>query len=196
MVRITGHKINRKAIEKSIGKSRAFQSKALAEANKKLTLAKRNLINEFNNHAVTRELEDGSGGSNISGSLDGYGNLFSFMGFSGSSHPTESVRKFLQSFIKITPGGRAGSAMSKDFFVKIPTLRDFDFAKMPWEGGNSWVGAVERGMSSFSYYMHKAHESSRAGVGIQIDNKLRGKSSKPVQYMTQILDNFRRRLSK
>lgn len=178
-----------------VGRSRAFQSQATNEVNKRMALAKRHLMNDFNNHAVTRELEGGPEGGNISRTLDGYGNLFSFMGFGGGGNPTESVRKFLQSSIRVTPGGKAGS-MTKDFFVKIPSLRDFDFAKMPWEGGNSWVEAVEKGISSFSYYMHKAHESSRAGVGIQIDNKLRGKSSKPTLYMTQILENFRRRLSK
>ena len=75
-------------------------------------------------------------------------------------------------------------------------MEDFKFAQMPWESGNSWVKSVERGMSNFSYFMHKAHQASRSGLGIQIDNEIHNKSSAPIKYMSEILNNFRRRLSK
>ena len=195
MVRITGHKIDRKSIEKTVGNSRSFQSAALREANKRMLLAKKQLIRDFENHEVTKELRSGPESSNLSGALDGYGNLFSFMGFKDGSDPAELVKKFLESFVRMKSGGRS-PGLSKEFFIKMPSLNDFNFAKMPWESGNSWVLAVERGMSSFSYYMHKAYAASRSGEAMQVNHKLRGKSSRPTPYMTVILNNFRKRLSK
>ena len=52
---------------------------------KRLLLAferiKRETINEFLRHPVTKEIEAGPTAQNISGTLDGYGNLFSYIGF-------------------------------------------------------------------------------------------------------------------
>jgi len=196
-VRMIGGIINSKEIDKKVAKSKAFRREARNIANRKLAKAKGQMIEEFNSHPVTRELEGGSDASNSSGILGGYGNLFSFMGFGSGAKPTKEVRKFLQSSIKLKRNekGRAGSLV-KEFIVNTPTIGDFEFASMPWESGNSWVKSVEKGMSSFSYYMHKAHEASRSGVGIQIDNKLQGRSSAPVKYMSLILENFRKRLAK
>ena len=196
-VRMVGGIINPKEIDKKVAKSKVFQDRARDIANRKLAQAKGQMIEEFNSHPITRELEGGSDGSNSSGVLGGYGNLFSFMGFSSGAKPTKEVRKFLQSSINLKRGGkgRAGSLV-KEFIVNAPTIDNFEFASMPWESGNSWVKSVEKGMSSFSYYMHKAHQASRSGVGIQIDNSLRGRPSTPVKYMSLILENFRKRLAK
>ena len=43
--------------------------------------AQRDLIKDFHNHAITREIKSGPTSSNSSGTLGGYGNLFSFIGF-------------------------------------------------------------------------------------------------------------------
>ena len=193
MIRINGAKLNMNSINKKVNNSRAFDKEALRVAQTKLNIAKQKLLEEFDQHPVTTEMKAGPEASNYSGSLGGYGNLFSFMGFSSGSHPTKAVRNFLQSFISLKPTGRSrGSA--KEYIIQMPSMEDFDFAKMPWESGNNWVRAVETGISGFSYYMHKAHEASRAGVGIQIDNKLRSEGSKSIVYMTKLLDKFRKRL--
>ena len=77
----------------------------------------------------------------------------------------------------------------------MPTLNDFKMAKMPWEGGNNWVSAVEKGVSGFNYFMSKASNVSRSGGGIQINNKLRsiGKSAN-IEYMSKILNDFKKRI--
>lgn len=194
-IRMVGGTINSKEIDRRVAKSKAFQKEAHKMANKKLAKAKHKMIQEFNSHPVTQELEGGKDATNISKTLSGYGNLFSFMGFGSGAKPTGAVRQFLQSSIDLKLKGKATSLV-KEFSVNVPTLEDFNFALMPWESGNSWVKSVEKGMSSFSYYMHKAHEASRSGAGIQIDNRLRNSSSVPVRYISLILDNFRKRLTK
>lgn len=193
--KIVGSKINIKAIDKKIGDSRKFQRKAQELASKKFADVKNRLMEEFDNHPITKEIEGGEGSSNISGALSGYGNLFSFIGFTQGSNPTGAVRNFLQSFIKMrTVGKKRG--VNKEFVIDLPTMGDFEFASMPWESGNSWVRSVEIGMSSFSYYMNKASKASRSGKGIQIDNEIRTSASKGVPYMKEMLNNFRKRLSR
>tara|TARA_R100000808_G_C2153345_1_gene163438 strand:+ start:4112 stop:4708 length:597 start_codon:yes stop_codon:yes gene_type:complete len=193
-IKILGGKItNSKAIDKEVGKSKEFQKNAEDLARKKFKQAKTQFLDEFDNHSVTKEIEGGPNGSNISGTLVGYGNLFSFIGFEESANPTQAVRNFLQSFIKMTPSKKARGAI-KEFNVNIPNMKDFNFAKMPWESGNNWVRSVEMGISNFSYYMNKASKASRSGKGIQIDNKIRGGSSKGVPYMTEMLNKLKERL--
>ena len=194
-VRMTGFTINEKELDKQIGNSKRFQQEARNLVNNQLNKAKANMIQEFNAHPVTQELEAGPDGQNMSGTLGGYGNLFSFMGFRSSDNPTKAVRAFLQSFVKIKKETAKGS-LTRDFIIDAPTISDFGFARMPWESGNSWVKSIETGMSSFSYYMHKAYQASRAGIGMQIDNKLHSTSSMPKRYMSLILENFRKRLTK
>ena len=193
-VKMSGFKINSKEIDKKITNSREFKERTRDIVNKKLQKAKEELMREFNSHPVTQELQSGPAGANASGLLGGYRNLFSFMGFKSGSNPVEAVRLYLRESIKIKQGKSRGKTI--EFLINTPTLEDFNFAKMPWESGNSWIVSIERGMSSFSYYMHKAYQASRAGVGMQIDHKLRGKSSAPTKYMSSILNNFRKRLTK
>lgn len=194
-INIKGFKINQKEIDKKVGNSKKFHQEARKLVNEKLIKEKELMIHEFNSHPVTMELKAGESGTNLSGVLGGYGNLFSFMGFPSGAKPTEEVLSFLHRSIAIKGRGRTVGT-NKEFIVSVPTIEDFEAFSMPWEGGNSWVKSIERGMSSFSYYMHKAHEASRSGKGIQIDNKLRGSSSKGTSYMTAILNNFRKRLAK
>tara|TARA_R110002110_G_scaffold359817_1_gene569649 strand:- start:66 stop:662 length:597 start_codon:yes stop_codon:yes gene_type:complete len=195
-IKILGGKIiNNKAIDKEVKKSKEFQKMAEDLARKKFKQTKAQFLEEFDNHPVTKEIEGGPNSSNISGTLVGYGNLFSFIGFGESSNPTQVVKNFLQSFIKMTPS-KETKGVVKEFNVKIPNMKDFNFAKMPWESGNNWVRSVEMGISNFSYYMDKASKASRSGKGIQIDGKIRGGSSKGVPYMTEMLNKFKERLRK
>ena len=190
-----GGKINNKAIDKKIGESKKFQKKAQELANKQFIEAKSRLIEDFDSHPVTTEIKGGTNASNLSGTLSGYGNLFSFIGFPEGSDPTVVVRNFLQSFVQMRPAGKK-KGVNKDFVINVPTMKDFNFAVMPWESGNNWVRSVEMGISNFSHYMNKASKASRSGKGVQIDGEIRTSSSKGVPYMREIINNFRKRLSK
>jgi hypothetical protein len=194
-INIKGFKINKNEIDKKVGNSRKFKEEARKLANEKLIKEKELMIQEFNTHPVTMELKAGAEGSNLSGTLGGYGNLFAFMGFPRGAKPTEEVLSFLQRSITIKGKGKT-TGLRTEFVVNVPTIEDFEAFSMPWEGGNSWVKSIEKGMSSFSYFMHKAHQASRSGKGIQIDNKLHGSSSQGTPYMTTILNNFKKRLAK
>ena len=52
-------------------------------------------------HPVTQEIESGPNGYNQSGTLGGYGNLFSYIGFEEGMSPTEPLRRVLKKILKI-----------------------------------------------------------------------------------------------
>ena len=56
---------------------------------------KNEMIAEFLNHPVTIEIKGGIGAKNLSGTLDGITNLFSFIGFDSSSDPTSQIENML-----------------------------------------------------------------------------------------------------
>ena len=193
--RVTGIKINQKSFNRTVSSAEEFQKRAEELVNKRLIKEKENLLRDFDGHPVTKEIDGGPSAPNLSGTLAGYGNLFSFIGFESGSNPTEAVRQFLNSFVKIKKA-KKNRNLSIDFEIILPTMEDFNFAKMPWEAGNNWVRSVETGISNFSYFMYKAYNSSRSGKGIQVDHKIRVANSKGIPYMTEILNKFRKRMMK
>ena len=162
-------------------------------------------MKDFDRHPVTREIEAGPDASNISSTLGGNGNLFSFIGFDSSQRPAEPVREMLKAYLNIV-GKQVARRSNKGvqsyrYIVSIPNLSAFDMvSKMPWESGNSWVKGIERGISGFSNYMYltygegKIADRSRSGKAIQTKNKINMGIFKPTAYISEILAKYRKRL--
>ena len=72
------YSIFRKEVAKGINNSRVIRKMAIDEANKTLQIAKTEALKDFATHPVTRELKAGPDSNNVSGTLGGRGNLFSF----------------------------------------------------------------------------------------------------------------------
>jgi hypothetical protein len=58
---------------------------------------KRLMIDEFKNHLITKEINNGARSANISGTLSGYGNLFSFIGFEDGQDPILPILTLIES---------------------------------------------------------------------------------------------------
>ena len=71
--------------------SKTFEKKVSTAFNK----IKREMISEFLNHPITVEIKTGPYAENISGTLNGYGNLFSFIGFSDGDDPINPIEGLL-----------------------------------------------------------------------------------------------------
>jgi hypothetical protein len=189
-------KINMDSINSKVGRSAKLRQRMALEAKRKFERAKRCLIKEFDNHLVTKELQSGPEGQNLTDALGGSGNLFSYMGFPSGSDPTAAVRQFLISTIRLKKGSRVGK-LHVNYGINAPDLSSFNVAQMPWESGKNWVQSIESGVSGFNYYLAKAAEASRSGSAIQIDGKVRARtSSAAVKYMSEILNNFRKRINR
>lgn len=174
---------NSKKIEQIVNKKINTQFEAIAE----------NFIRDFENHPITQEIKSGPAASNSSGTLGGVGNLFSFIGFNSGSNPIQKVTEYIKRSIKIKKESISirNSKIKIDYKINYPNIQELSsITPMPWEGGNSWLLGIEKGISGFSNYMYKIFNKSRSGTGLQTDNKIRSGSFKPTKYMSSIINNF------
>lgn len=180
--------------------------------------AKAAMIKEFENHIITRELKEGHGGVNLSATLpDGYGNLFSFIGFHVDDDPTSYILRALKSiefpahayatpFAQGRPRVRRNyqpSAGSINFIYKIelPSIEDIPGTEYPdgWRDG-SWVQGIEDGIPGFESYLYDenfdSYVQSRSTEALQAKDRdrniiiIRGGIHNPTPYMSEILEHF------
>lgn len=154
---------------------------------------KEELINAFNGHAVTEEIEGGPKASNTSNTLGGVGNLFSFIGFESGDRPTQPIRMALDG-IALTSivVSRDGSSRSH---IIYPTADDiFRMTPMPWAEGRSWAQGIEQGMPGLGKYLRK--DSGRSGGGIQTDNQIRGGGFSNTSYISSMIRDFEKKILK
>jgi hypothetical protein len=82
------------------------------------------------------------------------------------------------------------------FRVLFPTreeIADATSDEVEWGSFDSWVYAVEEGISNLNYYLYKQNEEitgSRSGPGIQTKHPLREGDFGGTPYMSEILQYF------
>lgn len=161
---------------------------------KKFEELKDEMIRDFSKHPVTREILGGSGARNISGTLKGYGNLFTFIGFPKGSDPIGPVIKLLsQSHLNVTKINTRGRL---NISITIPSKEDiFAVTPMPWATGISWAKRIEIGISGYGEYLNTTSNKSRSYEGIQTKNDIRsgGFSNKP--YISSFINLWKKKFS-
>jgi hypothetical protein len=186
-------KINKKAIEKAIFTNRTVKKMVRDIVEKEVEKEKILFRADFESHPVTQELEGGENASNSSGTLGGYGNLFSFLGFNRGANPTSPVKSLIQS-IRVDRNIQAGTNGFK-VRVNIPSKEEFAaVTPMPWEGGRSWLLDMERGISGLGAYLYGRFDASRSGSGIQSKYRYSNRTFRAVKYFSQMYNKFIRRL--
>jgi hypothetical protein len=197
-------KINRKEFARQTSRVRtAKQVKDLAykSAQEKAKEAKKELIQEFDQNRITKELEAGSGNTkNISRTLlglpYGQGSLYGFIGFVDGTNPIDEVRSYLKGTGHVNKSARLQKrgvrGGSYEFKVEVPDMNAIEaLTPMPWEGGRSWTRAIERGISGLSNYMLNHSASSRSGQGIQSKNRMyQAAMYKPTKYLSAMINNY------
>lgn len=174
------------------------EAKKIAES--KMNILRDELLNDFQNHPVTREIEAGVDAENSSLTLNGIGNLSTYIGFSSTDNPTEPVKNILKTVginnkpKKInTPDG-----VSFEFDVVSPTIEEIEnVGKLPFEQGQSWIKGIENGISGFGAYIYgKIFKNSRSGKGLQSKNSFRQGAFRPVRYLSEIMIKFYSKVKK
>jgi hypothetical protein len=186
-------KINKKLIQKEIFNNRAVKKMVRDIVQEEVEKEKALFQQDFESHPVTQELDGGEDASNISGTLGGYGNLFSFLGFNQGANPTAPVKFLIQ---RITLD-RNVQATGNGFRVKVnvPSKDDFGaVSRLPFEGGRSWLLDIERGISGLGAYLYGRFAGSRSGTGIQSKYKYSNKRFRNVKYFSGMYTKFLRRL--
>jgi hypothetical protein len=186
-------KINKKLIQKEIFNNRAVKKMVRDIVQEEVEKEKALFQQDFESHPVTQELDGGEDASNISGTLGGYGNLFSFLGFNQGANPTAPV-KFLIQRISLDSNIQA---TGNGFRVKVnvPSKDEFGaVSRLPFEGGRSWLLDIERGISGLGAYLYGRFAGSRSGTGIQSKYKYSNKRFQNVKYFSGMYTKFLRRL--
>jgi hypothetical protein len=188
--------LDKKTLRLNIGNLSEIKSAALEIAESKLEDERKQFLNEFESHSVTEEIDAGESSENTSGTLGGYGNLFSFIGFNSGSKPTEVVKNLI-SKIRIIGSGKSekGKPYGQVIFkVLVPSMDEFENkTPMPWAAGRSWLTGIERGISGLGYFISRSN-SGRSGGGVQSDNKIRSGTFKNTSYFSRMYNNFLKRL--
>lgn len=187
---------NYKSIQRKIKNSPKVLKETTKLVRSRFDKEKEIFLTEFEVHPVTQEIQQGPEAGNMSGTLIGYGNLFSFIGFDQGQNPIAPVREMLRKISKIKHIRKAaGTNVKFTINIGIPSLEDLTtVSAMPWEPSKSWLIGIERGMSGLSYYLSASRSSSRSGGGIQTEKRLRVMAFKNVKYMSEMVRNFTRNL--
>lgn len=174
--------------KKIVNENKAFQKQAERNVREKYLETKKNFLNSFDVHPVTREIASGPTAANNSRTLNGVGNLFSFIGFNRGENPISELRKNINEkflFRKRKVGNKV------EFIINFPTLEKLKReTPMPWESGKSWLSGIERGISGFGNYMYKRFIEGRSGQALQTEKRIRGSTYKPTRYITQMVEKF------
>ena len=193
-------KFHTKRFEKEIAKtlrSQAIKEKARIVAEDKVRRAHKEMLQDFDTHSVTREIKSGPEGTNLSGTLGGYGNLFSYIGFDRGSQPTESIRTYLEKQVHVFKEPRVLKTVGGAIFSFRLTTPNLDtiqaMTPSPWEN-RSWVKGLESGISGLGFYLFSRKDdfNTRSESGIQKTQQLRSLSFRPIKYMSSILEKFYR----
>tara|TARA_R110001599_G_scaffold164623_5_gene354152 strand:+ start:155 stop:739 length:585 start_codon:yes stop_codon:yes gene_type:complete len=163
------------------------------EIKDKFKKIKNELIKEFLSDPVTIEILQGSGGTNISGTLGGVSNLFAFIGFSSGEQPISPILQSLEN-IQITYNKEIRKrGIGVEFDVSIPTAQDiFSITPLPWASGRSWAEGIERGLSGLGYLLRK--DGGRSGAAVQSRvNKVRSGKFQNRPYISALIKKYRKR---
>lgn len=163
----------------------------------KIQERQKELVKSFNIHPITVELNAGPRASNTSGTLGGYGNLFSFIGFSSGDKPTAIISEIFNRKIrfKVRRKDTAGRYMVTFFIPSVEEI--YGLTPIPWMVGKSWAKSVEQGgLTNLGQYIYSSSGfgQSSSGTGIQSKNKSSGVSFSRMPYTAELIKNFVNRL--
>jgi hypothetical protein len=185
-------RINKSILKSEIASAqlKTLEKQAIAIANEVLEDKKKQYISEILEHPISQELNGGPEATNISNTLNGEGNLYSFIGFDAGDKPIEDLIDILEKNTRIQPSKSKDNIFN--FEVYSPSMEELKgYTPMPFEGGNSWLKGIEKGISGFSNYFYGLlFPTSRSGRAIQSENKIRRASYKPTKYFSVLYKNF------
>jgi hypothetical protein len=175
-------------VDKKIKKS-LFDLKSKAED------LREKMVDDFFNHPVTKEIDNGPDADNTTGSLNGYGNLFSFIGFDFGTDPIAPITTLLYS----TQIDIVSTSQISYLRILMPTPEDiWNITPMPRQEGRSWVKGIESGISGLNYYLFlkKRHEKSHSTMAFQVGKVRSSFRYSPQKYISDLLKGYKTKFKK
>ena len=182
-------------VTQQIVKEDAFKQEAKQIVQKDVEAIHKQFLKSFDSHPVTLEIEGGAMATNISKTLGGIGNLFTYIGFQAGSNPIAPLRRLLE-FYQIHFHPRKNYMSVR---IEVPTKEEvFAATPMPWATGRSWARGIERGISGLGHYLVKSSRmaKSKSGFAIQTDAPVRGGRFSNTSYMSALLNAYYKEIEK
>lgn len=193
-------KVNVSKLKAEIAKKgyKIVKSQLVPRIERALNKETQKVLEEFESHPITQEIEGGPTAQNTSKTLGGYGNLFTFIGFDRGSDPISPLRSLLARSIKIKSLRKKNNALTYVLKFSVPSREQIAaVSPSPWST-DSWVDAVERGMSGLGKYLYSSSgrfKTSRSGGAIEASVEFRSAStSKAMPYLSEVLENMLKRI--
>ena len=186
---------NRKKIQHQVVREAAFKKEVQRIVEKEFSQIHKEFLATFDNHPVTLEIKGGPRASNISRTLSGTGNLFTYIGFNEGSDPIKPLRELLRTYEIKYHSQRQSIRINID----IPTKEKiFAATPLPWATGRSWARGIERGISGLGQYLVKSDKikRSKSGHAIQVKGKIRSGKFSNTQYMSALLNDYYKKIQK
>ena len=182
-------------INKKVVKDVSFKKAIKDTIDKEFKTIYTDFLKAFDSHPVTKEIQGGASATNISKTLGGIGNLFTYIGFDSGSQPINPLRKLLEFYqIHYHPRPKYMSIQ-----IEVPTKEEvFAATPMPWATGRSWARGIERGISGLGQYLVKSSRmaKSKSGFAIQTDAPVRGGRFSNTSYMSALLNAYYKEIEK
>lgn len=186
--------LDRTLIIQALKASDDLREQTEEEMLRRFDLAKKKLIESFRNHPVSVEIEEGVSATNLSGTLGGYGNLFTFIGFPANAKPMEGVYKLLETSIRIVPESNSSNDLKFNFSIVTPSEEEILAASpLPWLSGKSWLLSIETGIDGLNNYLAGRYgeaKESRSGGGLEASKPIRATAFQTVNYYQTMLQEF------
>ena len=184
-----------RSIYQKMLESEKFQKAAFLQAKLRYTKAKKIFFDDFYGHPISKEISQGPEGSNTSGTLGGYGNLFSFIGFEEGRRPIEEIAQAMEEMFSFQKSENTSRSIT--FKVTYPDINKLKkYSPLAWAFGGSWISGIEKGIPNFSQYIYDEDIlKSRSGSGIEAKSSIRGANFSPVPYLTPIIEKFKKSIN-
>jgi len=187
----------RKKFEEEVLSIPEVKEQAEKAASNLFIRAKNSLLKNFENHEITQEIRGGNSSINLSNTLDGYGNLFSFLGFYEGSDPTRELDELLRD-VEMERSYYKNNIVY--FNISYPSRKQIEEAtQMTWGQGTSWAYAVENGEfngdAALSHFIFKNSITSRSQAGFQVGHEYAEEEFSPKPYISEIIENFKDRIN-
>lgn len=202
MAAILNEIVLKKQIEK-LSQGKSFQKFAYNAANTRLVAAKNQLLEDFDDDEVIKEMIESSKNPAITTSeIVSKGNLTAFLGLypgQGASQVQE-LRNMLKYGISMDVNAKiefSKNKVSYSFKVRLPTKKDMnEKAELGDWTSKSWIEIIENGVSKtvnkFIFWSEGFKSGSKSGTGLQTSGKVTSPAQlTPTPFMSRILDIFR-----
>lgn len=204
--------INEISIKSKLNKAmtgKKFEGLARSAANTRFVFAKQNLLEEYDDDKVVKELSAASSNPSIQGSsIVSKGNIIAFLGLPPGSHPEEGLRDYLKNNISMDNKAKievTNNAINFGFKVNVPsktTLNSYNDEnnKLPWSSRN-FIDIIENGVNTgvqqFIFWSKGFLSNSISGTGLESKGKVSNVVKfTPVKFLTNLLTEFKERFSK